>query len=311
MRRLEEIDLNLLLLLHWLLEERNVTAAAKRVGLSQPAASRSLQRLRTLFGDELLVRSGRTYTLSRLAASLQPDLALTVSGLRRIARAEDTFVPADSEETVVIACNDYLARVCANIWTETIAAQAPNMRSSWRPLDLSVMEALASGQVDLVIAPDEARANAPKSTLLQDVVIRPLFVDSFVIFGNVEHQAMRKKSLSPETFAGIDQILVSPDGAGESRVDRALQSLGLSRTIRHRAWSFSHAADLALATESLVILPKRLAELRSDGCFRKLPFPHDDLSNSIAWHATRTSDMAHKWVREQFQSFFLAASASY
>lgn len=304
MKRLEEIDLNLLLLLHWLLEERSVTQAARRIGLSQPAASRGLLRLRELFGDELLVRAGRSYTLSRLATSVQTDLAIAVSGLRTIARAEDTFQPEASKETVVIACNDYLARLCADVWANTIKKQAPGMRSNWRPLDLTVMDALASGQVDLVIAPNEAHTNAPKKAILQDIVIRPLLTDKFVVFGAPTHPAIKAKKLTLEAFAAFDQILVSPDGAGFGFVDRALKVQNLNRNIQHRAWNFSHAADLALVTDSLVTLPMRFAELRADGAFRELPFKHDQLPSSIAWHATRTSDKAHSWIRQQFLSAF-------
>jgi len=304
MKRLEDLDLNLLLLLHWLLEERSVTRAASRVGISQPAASRGLQRLREIFSDELLIRSGRQYTLSRLAGTIKGDLARAVQHFRIVAHMDETFSPGTSDESVVIACNDYLAAICTEAWVEAIRPHAPAMRSSWRPLDLAVIDALASGQVDLAIIPDAALANIPKSALAQDMVVKPLLSDRFVVFGAAAHAALLVDDLSLTMFAEVDHVLVSPMGTGLGRVDGALKKHGLKRRITHRTASFTHAADLAVATGGLTVIPERLARLKSNGIYRQLPFDSEQLSSSVVWHASRTSDQAHTWVRRRFQMFF-------
>lgn len=304
MKRLEDLDLNLLLLLHWLLEERSVTRAAARVSLSQPAASRGLQRLREAFGDELLVRSGRKLTPSRLAMSLQPDLTRAVQHLRIVALTDENFDPKTSSETVVIACNDYLSAIGTQAWVDAISPVAPKMRSNWRALDLTVMDALGSGQVDLVIIPEAAMNTLPKSALSQDMVVKPLLNDRFVVFGAVSHPAILAETLSVDDFAAVPQVLVSPAGEGPGFIDRVLASHDLKRHIAHRTASFHHAADLAVATGGLTVIPERLARLKVNGAFRALPFAGQDLTSHLVWHASRTSDKAHVWVRRQLQAYF-------
>lgn len=134
MKNLEELDLNLLLLLHWLLEERSVTRAAMRLGLSQPAASRALQRLRLAFGDELLIRSGRNLVPSQMAIDLQEDLASAVSQLRLITQQSPQFNPAESKQSITIACNDYLTKVSIELWRDKISAHAPILNRAGAPL---------------------------------------------------------------------------------------------------------------------------------------------------------------------------------
>lgn len=304
MKRLENIDLNLLLLLHWLLEECSVTRAASRVGLSQPAASRGLQRLRGEFSDELLIRSGRGYTRSRLANAIKGDLEHAVQHLRTVAHMEDVFVSEQSQEKVVIACNDYLSAICAKAWISAITPQAPMMRSSWRPLDADVKDALVSGQIDMAIMPRAAQAGIPITGVLQDMVVRPLLDDKFVVFGPAAHPAIAQGVPALKSFAAADHVLVSPSGEGPGFVDDVLARHGLERRIGHRTSGFNHAVDIALAAGSLTVIPERLAMLKPQGVYRPLPFEIQPLSSDIIWHASRTSDKAHAWVRRQLQRVF-------
>lgn len=304
MKRLESIDLNLLMLLHWLLEECNVTRAANRVGLSQPAASRGLQRLREEFSDELLVRSGRGYTHSRLANSIKGDLARAVQHLRTVTHMEDVFDPSNSEDEVLIACNDYLATVCTEAWIDAITPQAPKMRSNWRPLDDSVKDALASGQIDLAIIPRAALANIPKTAVMEDMVVKPMLKDTFVVFGPTNHPVLKVDNLSLKMFAAANHVLVSPSGEGLGYIDRLLAEYDLARRISHRTFSFNHAVDLAVTTGAVTVVPERLARLKTSGGYRPLPFDTDMMCSDIVWHASRTSDKAHTWVRHQLQSYF-------
>lgn len=304
MKRLENIDLNLLLLLHWLLEERNVTRAAKRVGLSQPAASRGLQRLREAFSDELLIRYGKGFIPSRLAISIRNDLASAIQHLRSVTHMEDVFDPKTSTDRVVIACNDYLTTLCTQAWIEEIKPQAPLMRSNWRPLDASVKESLVSGQIDLAILPRAAQINIPPSAILQDMVVKPMIKDNFVVFGAMSHPALKARTLSVSEFASYDHVLVSPSGEGLGFVDRVLSDHGHHRHIAHRTASFNHAAELAIISGGLTVIPESLARLRSKGAFRALPFETHPIESDIIWHASRTGDKTHTWLRRQFQSFF-------
>lgn len=304
MKRLEDLDLNLLILLHWLLEEANVSRAAKRVGISQPAASRGLQRLRTMFSDELLIRSGRGYVLSRQASSMKPDLATAIATLRRVARVETRFEPATSHETITIAANDYLTSLCARCWVETIAPTAPFMSSSWRPLDASVLDDLATGQVDFVAIPDAARSNMSDVALMQDLVIKPLLNDRFVAFAHKAHPVLSKTPVTAEVLTAHDSVLVSPTGSGPALLDAAFEARGLKRRIAHRTSLFTLAADLALDANMVTILPQRFASNRPEGGIAPLAFDGGSLNSSLVWHASRTSDPGHKWIRQSLFRYF-------
>jgi DNA-binding transcriptional LysR family regulator len=217
---------------------------------------------------------------------------------------KDIFDPETSVEKVTIACNDYLSSICTQAWLDAITPHAPLMGSSWRPLDVSVIDALVSGQIDLAIVPKAAQANISQTAALQDMVIKPLLNDTFVVFGASSHAALIGDSLSLESFAAHDQVLVSPYGQGGGFIDKTLAEHNLKRRIVHRTSSFNHAADLAIATGSLTVIPERLAKVKSKGVFRPVPFKSENLSSDIIWHASRTRDKAHTWVRHQLQIFF-------
>lgn len=301
---LERIDLNLLLLLDWLFKEKNVSRAAMRLGIAQPTASRGLQKLRDHFGDELLVRTGRSYTLSRLARSLQPELALAIAQLRTILRRRDGFDPAGASETFSIACNDYLAALGFAAWQEQIEPHAPGMTANWRPLNAEVVDLLASGTIDLVLMPQAARPNLPRSATLEDMVVKPLLEDRFVLFAGPEHELIRAETVTAKALAAASHVLVSPQGAGEGLVDREMRKLGLSRRVVQRTWSFSLAAEMALATGAVLVLPDRFARLYPQGATRALPFELGPLESFMAWHASRTSDPPHRWVRDRLRMAF-------
>ena len=119
-KRLESLDLNLLLALHWLLTERNVTAAASRIGISQPAASRALGRLREVFDDPLLVKTGSEMAPTHLAEKIQPAVALAVEKMRDVLKISDRFDPASQSGRFRIACSDYVGAMVAAAWTKMV-----------------------------------------------------------------------------------------------------------------------------------------------------------------------------------------------
>ena len=307
MKTLEDIDLNLLLLLHWLLEEESVTKAARHMGISQPAASHGLQRLRKLFGDELLVRAGRKLVVSKFAQSMRLDLQISVQRLRKVAQAKDIFTSETHTGDVTIACNDYLASLTAAKWANVVSQHAPHSAAIWRPLDLSVGDNLASGAVDLILAPYAIRDLMDKHAMSQDMVIKPLLEDKFVIFGPKHHPLISNANITLLDFANTEQVLVSPEGKGDGIVDKLLAEKGMSRSIKQRSWSFLHSAELALAADLIVVLPKRLACLRSEGGYKPLPLDMPPLGSFIGWHASRTSDLAHMWFRRALIASFSTA----
>lgn len=299
---LERLDINLLLLLHWLCVEKSVTQAAARMGISQPAASRGLRKLREIFRDELFVRSGRSIIPTKLAEMLAPQLEDAQLRLRAIVRSESDFDPETFSETVSIASNDYLGSVGSGAWSSGVVPFAPLAQANWRPLEASVIDNLVSGGIDLVLSPYAAQPNIPESAVLQDVVVRPFFTDRFVVFGAKTNSLLLKKTMTVQEFANADHIMVSPTGSGDGIVDVALRTLGFRRFVRHRTASFSHAAHIAVETDCLAVLPEGVAALRSDGAYCSPPLKLPAIPSFIAWHSSRTNEAAHKWIRQQLVS---------
>src|SRR5438270_4095952 len=123
---LPNLDLNLLLSLDALLEQRGVTRAAQQLGLSQPALSASLARLRRHFGDELLTRVGNEYRLTPLAAHLKPRVRLALEGVERVFTAQPEFDPAQSTREFSVFMSDYAAAVLGSPLAELLGEEAPS-----------------------------------------------------------------------------------------------------------------------------------------------------------------------------------------
>jgi len=229
-----------------------------------------------------------------------------VAHLRVATRIDEDFDPKHSVEDFTIASNDYLASLGNLAWQSCVHPNAPNLTSTWRPLDTQVADLLASGRVDFVLAPYAAQPSMPKSAVMQDMVIKPLLEDRFVLFADPKHELMRSKTVSLSEYAEAGHVLVSPQGSGDGIVDKKLKEQDLKRRVVHRTWSFGLAADFALMAGAVVVLPERFASLYSEGCTKPLPFEMDPLPSFIAWHSSRTSDHAHRWIRNQLRSVFMS-----
>ena len=127
MPSLESIALDRVLALHWLLEEAQVSRAARRMNTSQPAMSRTLSALRELLGDPLLVRSGRAMVRTPFAEALRPRLSVAISDLRAVLRDPEPFSPETATGTIVVATTDYAATLAITAWNACVRPEAPLM----------------------------------------------------------------------------------------------------------------------------------------------------------------------------------------
>ena len=201
---LRHVDLNLLVALNALLEEKNVTRAAQRLGMSQPAASRALGRLRTLFSDALLVDGPRGYLLSARAEALQPALRRTLAGIGEMLEASP-FDPAAATGRVRLLMTDLHAAVLAPRLLARLAAQAPALDLDILPPGPSLMEVLESDAADAVVGViDEAPAGVRRRTLLED---------RYVTLLRAGHPASGRK-LTLERYLALDHLTISITGTG-------------------------------------------------------------------------------------------------
>lgn len=287
---LRRVDLNLLVALDALLEERNVTRAAARLGMSQPAASRALGRLRALFSDALLVDGPGGYMLSARAEALRPALRQTLAGIGGMLEASP-FEPAAATGSVRLLMTDLHAAVLAPYLLARLASEAPALDLDILPPGPALMEALESDAADAVVGViDEAPAGIRR---------RKLFEDRLVTLMRAGHPAAGRK-LTLARYLALDHIVVSITGTGAAPVDELLSAMGRSRRVRVRVPNFLAAVEIAAGSDLVMTLPASLARMAvGSGRLVMLPPPVDPgrFSLSLVWHARHQDAPRHVWLR--------------
>ncbi|HEY3611980.1 MAG TPA: LysR family transcriptional regulator [Pseudonocardiaceae bacterium] len=284
------VDLNLLKTLAVLLEERHVSRAAARCHLSQPAMSRAMARMRTVFADDLLVRTGAGYELTPKARALQAQLADVMPRLATIVRGDD-FDPANATDTMRIHCTDYITTLVGPTWFPALFEQAPALNISIEPLSTHTFEDIERGRVDLALTPV-----TPPPTLRWHI----LFQEEFVCVLAADHQITRDR-LTLDDLAGYphSRVVVLPP---ESMVaEEQLGRLGV-RAPSGLSVPYFAAAVAALPRTSLIaVLPSRFARLHeNDPAVRiaRPPAQFTPFGYGMAWHPRLNTDPAHQWLRE-------------
>ncbi|WP_203821600.1 LysR family transcriptional regulator [Paractinoplanes ferrugineus] len=297
-------DLNLLRALDVLIEERSVGAAARRLHLSQPAMSRTLGRLRRATGDEILVRAGRTMTLTPYARAVREELHALVH------RAESVLQPASVsdlravERTYTLQCNDALASTLAPRLARVLAREAPMLRLRFLAEPGSTSDDLRRGRVDLRVSSDPAEsADLRSTTVAHDRLV------AVVRDGHPHVDAL----LSPDGFAGLRHVLVSRRGRVRDRVDDALEAVGLRRTVSLTVPTAALAMPVVATSELVVALPGRLLadEMATYGLTtRPLPVEVPAVPAFLVWHQRNTSDAVHGWLRDQIRGLLGAPAGT-
>ncbi len=306
-KQLESLDLNLLLSLHWILTERNITAAANKIGVSQPAASRALSRLRDIFDDPLLVRSGNEMAPTRMGERLQPVVAHAVERCRDVLKITDTFDPSTQGGQFRVACVDYVGVLVAAAWADAICPTAPDLELDIINPTLEVSRDLVSGKIDLVILPDLSIMNLPASIDTDQFVRRKILTQRYLCAVRKKHPVAKEK-LTLKQFLSLDHVLVTPEGAKVGIVDRMLEDKGKARKIAYRTSSFLLALPIVKKTDCIITAPESLLQLEKEN-FRisTPPLSVQGFSMFGGWHPNWTHDERHKWVRDRL---FSALSAS-
>ncbi len=288
-----EADLGLLVALETLLAERNVTRAAVRLGLGQPALSARLARLRHLFDDQLLVpaANGRGMVPTPRALALQGSLEEALGLFRGMLRASGEFDPATSRRTFSIAMQEQPAAALAPALAAAVLRAAPAVRLAVVRPDRDAAAQLEEGAVDLVVAPAEQATSS--------LMVRALLDNDFLTAQRKGHPR-GTGPLDLDAFCALDHVVVSTDGGGFSGVvDRTLAGLGRTRRVALSIHSYGLAPLVVAGTDCLCTLPGRL--LRRFGAEVDLfppPLPLPRPSLVALWHARDQDDPGHHWFRE-------------
>jgi DNA-binding transcriptional LysR family regulator len=293
MRDIRKVDLNLLVVLGALLDERNATRAAARLGYTQPTISGMLRRLRDLFGDPLFVRTQRgLLPTPRAEALARPLKQLLADGQHLI--APDNFDPGSSQATFVVSSNDYMQRALLVPFIRALRREARHIKLAIAPpVGETIGDALSRGHVDLAVTiPEFAMSDLPS---------RLLYREHYVAAVRRQHPLARGERMTIERFCSYDHILVSPTGGSfEGPTDRALAQLGLRRRVRYSIPSFLLVPEILQTDDLIALVPSRLLRESDDRLVLLRPPVEIPGFDVIAvWHARVDKNVSHRWLRNR------------
>ncbi|EJN09976.1 LysR family transcriptional regulator [Herbaspirillum sp. YR522] len=293
-------DLNLLIALDALIAEASVAGAARRLGLSASAMSRTLTRLRTLTGDPLLVRAGRRMVLTPGAEALRERATNVVHEARSMLRPSSPASDISSlERTFTIRANDGFVEAFGAALIEAITAAAPGLRLCFAPKVEKSPLPLRDGSADLEIG--------VVSGMGPEVRVQALFRDRFVAVVRRGHPIEAWRSVSAARYAACGHVVTSRRGRSHGPVDVALQALGLTRRIVAIVPSFPAALAVARCSDLVALVPASYLRplpgkqpLGPDTTYAfELPVKTEPITISQMWHPRLELDPAHRWLREQ------------
>jgi DNA-binding transcriptional LysR family regulator len=291
---LEDMDLNLLVALDALLAEESVTRAAKRCRVTQPAMSHSLAKLRTLLGDDLLVRTPSGMSPTARARALGQPLARALAELRSVVSSGSAFEPRSARRVFTVGVADYGSLVLMPGLMRRLGAEAPSVEIVVRPVPVAFAEALEDERLDLAVSPfPEARAT---------LAAQRLFDDGFVCVLRRDHPALGRttRRLDLDTFTSLSHVQIAPRGARGGAVDDWLARIGKTRHVALRIADFLVAPIVVAETDLVLTLPSRLADVFARSHGLRVVEPPAELPRVTVWqiwHQRRQQEPAHAWLR--------------
>jgi len=289
------VDLNLLVVVNALLEERNVTRAARRLGLSQSAASHALARARALVGDPLLVRGARgTMQATPRARSLEAPVRRALAELSTVLTRAPRFAPASVRRSFRIVASDYEVAVLLPPLLARLRVEAPGIDLWIVPPGEAARDALVDGKVDLVTGPLRGEAGP-------GLYQRRLYDDRFICLVRAGHPlAGRRMTLA--RYLAYPHVFIAPRAQPGSYIDEHLEGLGKRRRIAVAVPHLLAVPRILAGSDLVVTLSERAAAtFAPEGELVALPTPIPIPANTkgMVWHERDHHDPGHRYLREQ------------
>jgi DNA-binding transcriptional LysR family regulator len=291
---MESNDMGLLVSLDALLQEGSVTGAARRVGLSTPAMSHALARIRARLGDPILVRSGRGMLLTPRAVALKPQVHGVVTEARRALAPEGPFVASELARTFVVHASDYVLTILGAPVDRILREEAPNACVRFVPNTPDDPAVLRDQGSDLAVG--------IYGDLPQEMRSRQLLTDRFVCVVRRGHP-LAKPRFTLEQFVGIPHIQVAPRGKPGGYIDDVLKERGLTRTVARAVPYFVTALQLAASTDYVLTISERLARRFAEPLsltLLEVPVKLQPYALSLVWHPRFDGDAGQRFLREVF-----------
>jgi DNA-binding transcriptional LysR family regulator len=288
---LRSVDLNLLVHLDALVQTESVTRAAERLGLSTPAMSHALARLRAQLHDPLLVRSGRAMTLSMAATELRPRVRNLVEAARDLLTPATPPALRELERTFRLLASDYVLLMVGHGLDARTREQAPRVTLGFIPNSTRDAELLREGAVDLAVG--------VYRELPPELRVQTLFEERLVCVAREDHPQVRRR-LSRARYVAAEHIQVAVRGRPGGEVDDILARDGDARRVTRQVPFFLSALHIAAESDLLLTVPERVARATASRFgLRIFDLPVDVPPYPVrqVWHPRHDTDPAHRWLR--------------
>lgn len=301
MANLRTFDLNLLKVFDALMAEGTTVAAGRRIGLSQPAVSAALKRLREALGDELFVRSGQRLAPTAFAKELGPQIRALLATADQIVSGSEAFDPSRLSRVFRMSCGDYFTTLVLGRIVRRLQAEAPDVRiENYDEVFGDSLDRLRDDSFDLALLPEFDRP--------PDIDYERLFVSDFLIVARPEHPRLVRAGISPgeplpiDLFCDLPQARFgnSPSSGDQNLEDKRLAQLGRRRKTVVTSPNFSDIARLVQETDLIGVLPGLMArQIAEDGSLWCFPDGGltGDLAVGIYWHRRHREAAHHRWIR--------------
>jgi DNA-binding transcriptional LysR family regulator len=290
---LRELDLNLLLVFDHMLKHKRVSEVAGKLGLSQPAISNALARLRRHLGDELFLRTPRGMEPTPFASQLAEPVAYAMDALHTALNQQLLFDPAASTRRFTIAMTDIGEIYFTPPLMELLARTAPGVTiSTVRNTAVNLRDEMEAGRVDLAIG------LLPQ--LKTGIFQRRLFLQRYVCIFGQKHPLARKRGLSLKDFCEAEHVLVQAEGTGHGRADDVIAAQGIARHVRLTVPHFVAVGHILSSTTMIATVPERLAQSIAAPfglIWRPHPVALPEVAINMVWHAKFQRDPASQWLR--------------
>ncbi|MCY1136658.1 LysR family transcriptional regulator [Actinoplanes sp. Pm04-4] len=287
------LDLNLLVSLDALLQQRSVTRAAAQMGLSQPALSASLARLRRHFGDDLLIRAGNEYRLTPLAVQLKELARIALSGVERVFTAQSEFDPASSRREFVVYVSDYVVSILGGALAGILAEEAPHTRLRLTPHSPTIVE--RADQVlltaDVLLMPHGFIADLPH---------RDLYRDEWVCVVDAGHPVVAG-GLTVDHLRTLPWVVTYHGQTASTPAARQMRMLGIEPRVQIVTENFLSVASLIVGSDRIALLQRRLVDalpLHLPIAALPCPFDVNPLVEAMWWHPAFDDDPEHLYLRD-------------
>jgi DNA-binding transcriptional LysR family regulator len=286
------VDLNLLVVFDALMSEHHVTRAAEKIGLSQPATSNALARLRTLFKDELFVKTSRGVVPTPKAVALVEPIRQALLHVQSALVTEQAFDPKTSDRVFQLGMDDYTESVFLARLKQKLEEVAPNVRIQVRSTDWQRSpKLLDTDEIDVAIGYCPQWQSWHQQQLLYE--------EGFVCVAS-RSNPISQDAISLQDYVAASHLLVSPKEDMVGMVDEILAQQNLKRHIALSLPHFLAAAFVIANTHLIATLPERLARLCAEALdlhICPLPFEMVGFSVDLLWHIKNNNDLGHVWLR--------------